>query len=241
MDYHKILNNLGLSPNQSRVYISLVESGPALVSTIAHRSGLHRPTVYQALPALIERGLVSVFPKRKQKMYVAESPEKLRQLFDQFSVQFQEMLPQLSRNFSKKSSRPLIKFLEGKKAIAFVFEDIVRTLKRGEVFYRYSSRRATTKGDSFMPKSYWELRDRKQLQRFVITNEPVSREKKPRLERAVKVVPRKFDLFEYDVTQLIYADKIAFVDYNSHTAVIIENPSIATFQRKLFELLYNLL
>jgi sugar-specific transcriptional regulator TrmB len=241
MDFEKTLHRLGLTPNQSKVYTSLVESGPALVSTIAHRSGLHRPTVYLALPALIEQGLVSVFPKRKQKMYVAEPPEKLRRLFEQFSVQFQEMLPQLSRNYSKRSARPLIKFLEGKKAIAFVFEDIVRTLKRGEVFYRYSSRKATTNGDAYIPKSYRELRDRKQLQRFVITNELVSKGKRPRLERAVKVVPRKFDLFEYDVTQLIYADKIAFVDYSSQTAVIIENPSIATFQRKLFELLYNLL
>ncbi len=54
----------------------------------------------------------------------------------------------------------------------------------------------------------------------------------------MKIVPRNFDLFEYDATELIYADKIAFVDYNTETAVIIENPKLAEFQKKIFKLLF---
>lgn len=83
-----------------------------------------------------------------------------------------------------------------------------------------------------------KLRDQKQLERFVITNAATQERKKPRLEKSVKIVPRNFDLFEYDATELIYADKIAFVDYNTETAVIIENPKLAEFQKKIFKLLF---
>jgi len=241
MQKQDILGHLGLTTQEAAIYLSLLQSGPALVSSIARSTGLHRPTVYQVLPRLIERELVTVFPRKKQKMYVAEAPEKLEHLFERFSEEFHDVLPELTRLHATGSTRPVIKFLEGKKGIMFVFTDIVRTLKRGETFYRYSSRKATTRGDAYLPPIYRELRDTKQLQRWVITNEPVSKEKRPRLERAVKLIPREFDLFEYDVTQLIYGHKVAFVDYNTQTALVIENPLVARFQKKIFELLFRML
>ena len=53
------------------------------------------------------------------------------------------------------------------------------------------------------------------------------------------MIPHGTDLFAYDITQLIYWPKIAFVDYNTETSVIIENPIIAKFQERLFKLLYQ--
>ncbi|MDP3771421.1 MAG: hypothetical protein Q8R16_03925, partial [bacterium] len=57
--------------------------------------------------------------------------------------------------------------------------------------------------------------------------------------RAVKVVPPAYNLFQYDVVQLIYANKVAFMDYNTETALIIENSAVAEFQKNMFKLLYD--
>ena len=65
------------------------------------------------------------------------------------------------------------------------------------------------------------------------------KKKKPRLERAIKVVPPKYGLFDFGITQLIYGDKIAFIDYNTDTATIIENPVIARFQATLFKIMFD--
>ena len=96
--------------------------------------------------------------------------------------------------------------------------------------------------------TYEKARDKKQLERFVITNKRSGDDKKQtegpegsrriKMEKAVKIIPPDYDLFEYNVTQLIYGNKIAFVDYNTETAVIIENPVIAKFQQKIFKLLF---
>ena len=73
----------------------------------------------------------------------------------------------------------------------------------------------------------------------MITNLPNKLQKRPRLEREVKAVPPDFDLFEYNVSQIIYGNKVAVIDYNTETAVVIENPTIAKFQEKIFQLLFR--
>jgi len=37
----------------------------------------------------------------------------------------------------------------------------------------------------------------------------------------------------------IYGHKVAYIDFNTETSIVIENPMIAEFQRKLFKLAYN--
>ena len=95
------------------------------------------------------------------------------------------------------------------------------------------------KRDYYVPKNYQARRDAKRLERYVITNKSTLARKPSKLERAIRMIPHGTDLFAYDITQLIYWPKIAFVDYNTETSVIIENPIIAKFQERLFKLLYQ--
>lgn len=239
MTPHALLRNLGLSEREGRIYLALLEHGSTTIAGIARSSGLHRPIIYRVLPALQERGLVSVSPKGKQRRYVAESPEKLKALVDNLSASFVAALPDLQRAYATSCTRPIVKFLEGRKGLQAVYGDLVRSCRRGDVYYRYSSRRATTNWQRYFPPQYLAERDTKQLQRFVISSAKLDRTLERDMNRAVKVVPPQYGLFEYDVVQLIYANKVAFMDYNTETALIIENPAIAEFQKKIFKLLYD--
>ena len=155
------------------------------------------------------------------------------------SSDFESALPELEKMHQSAGHRPIVKFLQGKNGLRFVFEDLVTTLKKGDIFYRYSSAKDSIKNEKYLPANYRQMRDQKQLERFVITNESVAKKKKLRLERATKLVPQQYGLFDYDITQLIYGDKAAFVDYNTETAIIIEDTQIAEFQKKIFKLLYD--
>jgi hypothetical protein len=115
----------------------------------------------------------------------------------------------------------------------------VASLKHGEVFYRYSTASDLRRANSYLPHDYRMRRDAKQLERYLITSETQARDKQSRLERAIKTVPAKYDLFDQNVTQIIYGNKVALIDYNTETALVIENSKIAEFQRKLFMLLYK--
>ncbi|MDO8521576.1 MAG: hypothetical protein Q7S52_05670 [bacterium] len=120
-----------------------------------------------------------------------------------------------------------------------MYEDILATLSKGGIFYRYSSTKEARREGFYVPKNYRARRDAKKLERYVITSKGSASRKSPRLERAIKTIPPSSDLFAYNITQLIYGPKVAFVDYNTETAIIIENPIIAKFQERLFKLLYQ--
>lgn len=242
MKYNESLRKLGLSKEESDIYIGLLELGPSTITVLSRHIGLHRPGIYKNIPKLKEIGLITEFPKGRQKHYSAEPPEKLKNLFDDMSKKFEVILPELEQLYKAKGKMPVIKYLEGRKGLQFVFHDIVTTLKRGDTFHRYSSAkdRGVNEG-KYLPPDYERIRDNKGLQRQVITSKEkaVNSEKNPSLNRSVKLVPESFGLFDYDVTQIIYANKIAFVDYNTETAIIIENAPVAEFQRKIFKLLWN--
>lgn len=233
------LQALGLTEKQAKIYSGLIHSGASTVSTIAKVTGLHRPTIYATIPSLQEKGLVSGVIRGKLRYFVAESPEKLDRILTDTTEKLGATIKELAIVFSTQSTRPIFKFFEGKKGIQHIFLDIVVSLKKDETYYRYSSTDDQVKGDRYLPLDYKKIRDNKRLQRMVIASGTRKQTEKASLDRAAKYIPQGFDLFSYDVTLLIYGSKIAFVDYNSETGVIIENAKIAEFQRKLFLLMWS--
>ncbi len=239
MNIEKILKNIGLNSSAIAIYTALLGSAPLSVSTIARKTGLHRPIIYRNLPELIEKGLITTSPRAKKKLYAAEHPDKIKRLIGELGSELDKIMPELDTIYNGASSRPVVKYLEGKQGIRFILEDIVHTLKKGDTFYRYSSTKDGKKGPSNLPADYRKIRDEKKLERFVITSEEGAKYAKPKLERSIKVVPKEYGLFDYDITQIIYAGKVAFIDDNTETAIIIENSTIANFQKKIFKMLWN--
>ncbi|MBI3633245.1 MAG: helix-turn-helix domain-containing protein [Candidatus Vogelbacteria bacterium] len=235
-----VLEKIGLNKNEAKIYISLLEHGQSRVSTIYRNTKIHRPIIYKELPSLAEKGLVTEVVKGKQTYYSAESPDKLKSLVDTVLYQTEVLIPSL-KEIVAIDKKPKVKFLEGKNAVKYVYNDILDTLPLGGIFYRYSSTKDSRKGRSFLPRDYEYRRNKQKIERYVITSEAGLQRKKPKMDRVVKAIPRRFGLFDYDVTQIIYQDKIAVIDDNTDTAIIIENPIIAEFQRKLFMVLFNLL
>ena len=233
-----ILEKIGFSGNESTLYFALLNTGPASISDLVRTTGIHRPTVYKILPSLIDKELVSVMPTGKYKKYVAESPEKLEKMFTELEDDFRAEITNLLEMYSNRDKKPTVTYGEVGKALTHVFSDVVHSLKKGDTYFRYSSALALNR-KSFVPKDYREVRDKKGLERFIITNESTKPLHKMRLGREVKAVPADFDLFQYNISQIIYGNKVAFVDYNTKTAVTIENPMIAEFQKKIFKLLFK--
>lgn len=239
MNTSTLLRQLGLSKNAALVYLSLLNLGPASIARISAESGVQRPLVYKVLPELLSMGLAAKAPRGKRTHYSALSPARLRNLHRTLDAHLDLALPALEERFLASGARPHITYLEGRAGIVSVYEDIIETLPKEGIFYRYSSGSKTKKHEYYVPKDYRAKRDAKKLERYVITNKQTASKKSSRLERAVKVIPEGSDLFTYNITQLIYGTKVAFVDYNTESAIIIENPVIAAFQERLFKLLYQ--
>ncbi|MFA6445947.1 MAG: helix-turn-helix domain-containing protein [Candidatus Paceibacterota bacterium] len=240
MDKSKILEKIGLTKNESAIYLALLEMGTSNISKISEKTSIHRPLIYKAIPSLLDKKLITKTQKFKSIVYGAEPPNRLETMFDDFKIDFFEILPDLEDTYASGEKKPKIRFLEGKDGTKRVFDDVVRSLKTNDVFYRYSSNQdGQEKKDKYLPKIYRKMRDAKKLQREVITNEQTAKNKPPKLDRFAKVMPNDFGPFDHNVTEIIYGNKVAFIDYNSEIAMIIESKRIAEFQKQIFKMLFK--
>lgn len=240
MDKQQILEKIGLSKHESTIYLALLELGPSYITQISEKTSIHRPLVYKALPSLLEKKLVTKTRRAKRTIYMAEPPNRLETMFDDLRIDFFEALPELEDQYSIKDQKPRVRFLQGRDGTKRVFDDIVRSLKKGDIFYRYSSNTdGQEKKDKYLPRNYRKMRDEKKLERQVITNSQTAKQKIAKLERFVKIMPDDFGPFEHNVTEVIYGDKVAFIDYGSETAMIIESKKIAEFQKHIFRMFYK--
>ena len=70
------LKQAGLTENESKVYLSLIDLGPSLAGQISRKTGLHRRTVYDTTEMLIQKGLVGYILKKQQKTVSSIKPKK---------------------------------------------------------------------------------------------------------------------------------------------------------------------
>jgi sugar-specific transcriptional regulator TrmB len=238
MDTFELLVQTGLSKKEASVYTALLEGGTMSLSDISKATHINRPALYTLLPKMQKDGYVSLIQKQKRTFYQAESPERILERYTKAHEETAARLAELSTQFhTVNTERPTIKYFEGSHGIRFVFDDIAHTLPFGSTFYRYTSFQGDTK--PYQDTYYMKARETKQLERLVITSEAKAAKKESKLERSVKAIPKDFDLFEDNISLVIYGHKTAYVDYSSQTAFIVESEKIARFQEKLFKLLWG--
>lgn len=240
MRKHDILTKIGLAPEQVRIYLALLGLVRGNISDIAKATGMHRPAIYHHLPALLERGLVSQSQNGRRTIFVAESPEHLTDVVKRLDEELQGALPDLLANYRGNETQPVIRYFQGAQGIRSAYEDLLRTIKKGDVVYRYESPQDYKKYGKYKPREYVDrILDKKEVDWLIITNDPQRDRRVPRLERLYKTVPLAADKFTYDISQFIYGKKVSFIDYRHEIASIIESPSFAGFQRKIFKLLFD--
>src|SRR3989338_9604826 len=111
------LEKIGLTKNESIVYLTLVKSGSIKTAEILKKSGLNSGRIYDTLESLKHKGLVSESSINGVKHFTASPPDQLKDFFQQRLNQIkqeepiiEEAIPQLNliRNTSIESSRATI-------------------------------------------------------------------------------------------------------------------------------------
>ena len=230
---------MGVSEVGRGVYSALFADGASTITELSRKTKEYRPRIYAAIGELTKRGFVSKAIKGKRNVYVAAPPAVLRNSAQETLLSIERDLPELECAYSGDVRRPSITLYEGREGVASVFADLVDSEKKGGTFYRYSSERDLERTNTYLPRDYRKKRDAKGLERFVITAPRIGKGKRARMERAMKYIPPGFDLFDQDVIELIYADKVAFIDLNTETSFIVASANLADFHKKLFRLLYQ--
>jgi sugar-specific transcriptional regulator TrmB len=95
----KLVEKLGFTDKEARVYLALVELGEGPVSEVSSAAKVKHSTTYLVLESLEEQGLVRQNRLHKKLVYIAEPPNKLMAQLNQKKELITQILPKLLETY----------------------------------------------------------------------------------------------------------------------------------------------
>lgn len=124
MEIAQVLEKTGLNEKEAGVYLALLELGTASVQSVAAKAGIKRPTTYLILDNLQAKGFVSIVPRAKKALYIAESPENLISDLIRKEDLLRRFLPNLLAVYNARKEKPLVQMFAGMEGIKTVYQKI---------------------------------------------------------------------------------------------------------------------
>lgn len=228
------LEELGLRPNESKVYLALLEIGETKTGPLVKKTSLHRVLIYDALESLIKKGLVSYVIKENIKYFQATDPNRLIDFLKEKEELAKSLLPELiiRRQSSKVQQQVLV--YESLKGLKSALNNMLAELSPGGTHYVFAS---GNMADSVGPyyDIYQKTKKKNKITTYGIHDEEFRR-RKDILKRTVARI--RFYSFSYFPTDTwIYNDKVLIVTYTSKPpiAILIVNKETAESYKKFFD------
>ncbi len=130
------LNNtliaLGFTEEEIRTYSALLEHGSITVGALSKKSGIVRSSLYGILKRLQDGGLATQTLKDGLKLFMAQDPEKISQLFEQKIEElqhkhelYQTIIPALRAKRSSNVLKPTFQLFEGEEGMRNILKDML--------------------------------------------------------------------------------------------------------------------
>jgi sugar-specific transcriptional regulator TrmB len=239
----KSLQYIGLTPKEAKIYLALLELGEAPVTEIARKTGIKRTTVYNLLPDLIDRGIVTSAPRNKRRIYFVEDPRALKEDVWEKEKAIDYLLPDLMRIQRIVPYKPHVTYYEGEGGMRDFYQDTLESSKPGDTilsftglydFYQYMPRE--------YERYYVDERIKRKIRIRIIAPHSAVAEAWNRTEskelRDVRIA--NSPEFRFNADMEIYANKVALISYRENfLGVIIESNEINQMMRLAFELMWS--
>jgi len=226
------LEKIGFSPNEIKVYLTLIQNGSTKAGKISKLAHIDRSSAYNSLKSLQEKGMISYVLIGQVKWFQATGPRRILDYLKDQEQDIQEILPQLQEMHKAKKVEGQVRLFKGYKGIQSVFMDIIRTGKDNYVFG--SEGQFSEKMPDFAYKF-------KILKKQVKIKTKVLMRKSTR-EIDVQLSDHKYipNISESPAVTNIYGDKIAIIIWTDEPeAVVIENPSAAKAYKSYFDFMWK--
>lgn len=125
----KILEDLGLSPNEAKIYETLLSAGAISINTLAVESNVHRRNVYDSIDKLIKKGLATEEFVSGSRFVRAINPSRLLDIVREKEAKVNSLLPEMQELFSKKQRKEEAVVYKGIEGFKNYLSDILEVNK----------------------------------------------------------------------------------------------------------------
>lgn len=255
MEVKTIITKAGLTGNETKCYLALLESGPLTIQELTRKTKIHRVSLYPTIEGLEKKGFISYDIKNKyRKRIIPSSPRKLldniqsqQRELKKSEIKIREILPELLGQFRYTDDKPMITMFEGVEGACKAFED---TLTAHEELRGFSN---IPKLNAYIPDEWMDdYRRRKSVAglrgRFLVPQDSGPKEyvQTKYLDRGYKNVPEvrrcPFEEFLSLVELDIYDNKVCIISISKEEEIslIIQSRVIYTTLDSIFNTLWKM-
>lgn len=239
------LQNIGLSDNEARVYLSAYKLVAAPVSLIAKHAQLNRTTTYGNVKTLTKKGLLKTQKSGKTEYFSAVEPKFFQRYLEdrkhgllEAESKLRELLPAFDKLRDPSTNLNDVRFYQGIEGIKQMYNHVLATGKPIHSFL--PAHQIPKKLWKYLKSEFAPKKRQKSIQSFVLsphTARSIELKKSDASNlRETYLIP--YDSIPFDSEITISGDIIAMVSFENSTifGTLIQSPLAANTLRTIFEL-----
>lgn len=240
----KELENLGLTSNESKIYIYLLKKGETTTGSIIKENQIANSRVYESLNSLISKGLVTYTIQKDGKHFKAEDPKRLIEIENERRKRIELLLPSLINLQNKEEKETATAIYEGFQGFKTAFQKIINDCPKNETIHilGFSEQPYKTESLRLFLKNMNVKAAQKKLQLKILLDSSVKqtlgKDRKKEKYTKVKYMPNGYvspaamDIFQDYVYIFLWEEK-PFV-------FMIKNKTIAKSFKQYFNVLWKI-
>lgn len=230
------LQQIGLSKNETKIYLALLELGPCLMGELSGKTKIHRRNIYDSIEMLKDKGFVSSTLLNNRNVFEAVDPKRILEILDERRIDIESILPQLTKKNKKQS---LIKVYSGTNGRKIIFED---KLNCKEEQYVLSAHKPSKKSSTYIENYHMRrIKNKIPLKMLFINSDKDFAKKFSEYKYIqVRLLPK---LFNSPIAINIYGNKVAFLLGSGSMepmSILIEDQDFSKDFKVHFEMLWKL-
>lgn len=236
------LHNIGLTPNETKLYLYLLEHGISTPPQLAKGLQLARPNCYDVLRRLIEKNLIEEQRHGKRKAYLASDPAALLRSWERKREVLNDIVPDLRALYSSQTNKPKIQFYDGFEQVKQIYE---QTLSAQEIFGIASTEQIMARDPQFFKQYLKKLQQRNIVFHDILTSAS-TKTAGPQMKTILrglyemKFLPRNYTDVPVDI--LLWNDHIALINISEPVfGTVLTNNNIVQMFRIVFDVTWKTL
>lgn len=237
------LTNAGITEEEAKAYLAILELGEGTISQIAKKSEIKRTSAYLVVERLIKKGLVSTSKVKKHTIYIAENPKRIEDFLEERKRSIQRIMPELLSFTNLIDKKPKIRYYEGRQGIKEIYKDMLR-YPDSEILGMFSESYLGHLDDEFVKNYFYPQRVEKKIWvRAILPENDQTREiikGDEKILRKSKLISNEKFKIKTDID--IYGkNKISLVSFEEQLGIIIESEKIFESLKGIFETIWDLI
>ncbi|MEI7718644.1 MAG: helix-turn-helix domain-containing protein [archaeon] len=232
----EILQNLGFTYAEAKVYLLLLGLGSVKVGRIIEKSGLQSSTIHNTLNSLTDKGYITHILKGKIKIYQAVNPKNILKEFKDKETKFEDILPTLEQKHKFGEEKQQAEIFEGVNGIMTLLNELIEDTKPKENYYFFA---IDESGLNEEIQKFFERYDAKRKEKGIFVRGIARKELKPFFEKR-KVLKMKYVSHPVPSNISICNNKIAMISWGDKpTGILVKSEQMCKSQIEFFESLWK--